>query len=179
MTYNCIAIGGIPASGKSTLINTIYKDLDVNTNFKSGLIRGHYLKEYNLLIVGIYNTFKKFKGTDLLSMSAQADFKKLIDLNKYNIVFEGDRLFTNDILEYVNKKYKLNAIILKTTNENIEKRHKQRKDKQTEKFLKSRNTKINNILKNPNLKIQTFNNDNFEDMSKLVSMLVAIIKKFK
>lgn len=78
-----------------------------------------------------------------------------------------------------NKKYKLNAIILKTTNENIEKRHKQRKDKQTEKFLKSRNTKINNILKNSNLKIQTFNNDNMEDMNKLVSMLVAIIKKFK
>ena len=179
MNYNCIAIGGVPATGKSTLINTIYKDLNVNTNFRSGLIRGHYLKKYNLVIVGIYNTFKKFKGTDLLSMSAQADFKKLIDLNKYNIIFEGDRLFTNDILEYVGKKYNLNAIILKTNAENIQKRHLERKDNQTDKFLKGRNTKINNILKNDKLKIKVYENNNLEDMSYLVAMIVALIKKFK
>ena len=83
---NCIAIGGVPASGKSYLINALYNNLDNHINFKSGLIRGHYIKKYNLLIVGIYNTFKKFKGTDLLSMSVHNDFKQLIALNKYIII---------------------------------------------------------------------------------------------
>ena len=179
MTFNCIAIGVVPATGKSNLINTLYNNINKNNNFKSGLIRGHHIKEYNLLIVGIYNTFKKFKGTDLLSMSAHNDFKKLIDLNKYNIIFEGDRLFSNSILEYVKNTYNLTTIVL-TADENILKdRHKDRNDSQTDKFLKGRKTKIENIINNKNIKPLVLKNNNIEDMSSIYDMIVARIKKFK
>ena len=112
-------------------------------------------------------------------MSAHNDFKKLIDLNKYNIIFEGDRLFSNSILEYVKNTYNLTTIVL-TADENILKnRHKDRNDSQTDKFLKGRKTKIENIINNKNIKPLVLKNNNIEDMSSIYDMIVARIKKFK
>ena len=127
--------------------------------------------------MGIYNTFKKFKGTDLLSMSVHNDFKQLIALNKYNIIFEGDRLFTNNMLDYINQYYKLVVIVLKVDDKILVKRHKDREDTQNSKFLKGRNTKIANIMSNENLSIMVRDNNNSSDMSHIYNTMVDIIKK--
>ena len=51
----CVAIGGVPATGKSTLVKEILKRYSYQ-NFKFGLLRGHFINELNLIIMGIYLT---------------------------------------------------------------------------------------------------------------------------
>ena len=96
-----LALGGLPAVGKSTILRKFFEEYDGWQNFKFGLVQGHYNKNINLMIVGKYGQNKTFEGTDLLSMAVHNDFKKLIKKQmKYNILFEGDRLFTSSILEF-------------------------------------------------------------------------------
>ena len=52
----CVAIGGEPATGKTTLVSEIYRNLKKPRNLKYGLVRGHVDKERNLALLGIYNT---------------------------------------------------------------------------------------------------------------------------
>ena len=65
-----IAIGGVPASGKSTLMKKVIKEYKPLKTFKYGLIRGLYDKEKNLYFIGIYDD-SVFCGTDKLSMAVQ------------------------------------------------------------------------------------------------------------
>ena len=92
MLHKCVAIGGVPATGKTTLMKKILTKFTYQ-NFKFGLLRGHFIKEKNLVIMGIYNN-DIFCGTDKLSMAVNKDFIKYVKLNKRNILFEGDRLFS-------------------------------------------------------------------------------------
>ena len=40
----CVAIGGVPATGKTTLVKKIYDKMP-KINFEYGLVKGHYDKE--------------------------------------------------------------------------------------------------------------------------------------
>ena len=62
-----------------------------------------------------------------------------------NIIFEGDRLFSLNNLIKLNELYDLRIIMLVNSPETLLKRHKDRNDTQTDKFLKGRATKIKNI----------------------------------
>lgn len=140
----CLAIGGIPASGKSTIIQQFFINHDYWKGFEYRTLKGHYNKPLNLLILGVYGT-AKFSGTDKLSMSVQPDFESFIRANytKTNILFEGDRLFSLKNIQLLDKYYELKVGII--TSNHTEERHKLRGDNQTEKFIKGRITKINNI----------------------------------
>ena len=159
-----LAIGGLPAVGKSTLIRKFFIEYEDWQNFKFGLVQGHYNKKINLMIIGKYGQNKTFEGTDLLSMAVHNDFKKLIQKKyKYNILFEGDRLFTSSILEYLDKWSHLQAVVINS--KHTKQRHIDREDNQSERFIKSRNTKINNIVKiNFKRKIIFFNNDDLKEL---------------
>jgi len=160
-----LALGGLPAVGKSTILRKFFEEYDGWQNFKFGLVQGHYNKNINLMIVGKYGQNKTFEGTDLLSMAVHNDFKKLIKKQmKYNILFEGDRLFTSSILEFLDEHTDMNAIILKSIH--TEQRHIDRKDNQSEQFIKGRNTKINNIMKfNFKKNIIYLNNNDKSDLN--------------
>ena len=170
-----LAIGGLPAVGKSTLVRKFFKEHHGWQNFKFGLVQGHHNKDINLMIVGKYGQNKVFEGTDLLSMAVHNDFKKLIQKQyKYNILFEGDRLFTSSILEYLDQWSSLNTIIIKSSH--TEQRHIDREDNQSERFIKSRNTKINNICKLKfKRKITFLNNDNQEELEKNFQAIKKIV----
>ncbi len=141
----CVAIGGVPASGKTTLMRCILSELQPKSKFKYGLLRG-YLK-HDISILGIYDKDEVFAGTDKLSMAVQKDFDTYKDLNLKHLLFEGDRLFTeNNLINLINT-YDTRIVILQNNEEEIAARHKQRGDNQSEKFKKSRETKIKNIIK--------------------------------
>ena len=91
----CVAIGGVPAVGKSTIVTNFLKYNDYWQDYKYKKVRGHYNKELNLFIIGVYGT-SVFGGTDKLSMAVQPDFTEFVSKynEKINILFEGDRLFT-------------------------------------------------------------------------------------
>lgn len=139
----CVAIGGVPATGKTTLMKNIINILQPKKKFKFGLLRG-YMQE-NISILGVYEPNDIFAGTDKLSMAVQKDYQKYIDKIMINTIFEGDRLFTKNNLIDVCKKYETKIIILENDKQTLQKRHIERGDNQSEKFKKGRATKINNI----------------------------------
>ena len=47
MLHKCVAIGGVPATGKTTLMKKILTKFTYQ-NFKFGLLRGHFIKEKNV-----------------------------------------------------------------------------------------------------------------------------------
>lgn len=166
-----IAIGGVPASGKSTLMKKVIKEYKPLKTFKYGLIRGLYDKEQNLYFIGIYDD-SVFCGTDKLSMAVQPHFFKLIDkLPQARFVFEGDRLFNQSLFD----KYDCEIVVLNANEETIEQRHKQRSDNQTDRFKKAKQTKINNIL-NKN-EVTVLDNNTEQDAENLFNHIIKLINK--
>lgn len=139
----CVAIGGVPATGKTTLMKNIINILQPKKKFKYGLLRGYIQKDISIL--GVYKANDIFAGTDKLSMAVQKDYQKYIDKIMMNTIFEGDRLFTKNNLLDICKKYETKIIILENDKQTLQERHIERGDNQSEKFKKGRATKINNI----------------------------------
>lgn len=149
MVKRVVAVGGVPAVGKTTLLKTILDKVNPKQAFKYGLLRGYIVD--NVAILGIYNKKDVFCGTDKLSLAVQKDYEKFIKNFDYNILFEGDRLFTEKNLLYLQENYETKLIVLDLDLETLEKRRIKRKDTQSDKFKKSRHTKIQNILNNKQL----------------------------
>ncbi len=141
----CLAIGGEPATGKTTLVKFMYHNF--RTNFEFGLLKGHLDERTSTSLLGLYHTDNTFCGTDRLSMGVNPDFLKFVDdcKDRRNIVFEGDRLFTKNNLLYLQRYYDLKIVILKGAPNTIAKRHIDRKDNQSPTFIKGRQTKVKNI----------------------------------
>ncbi len=95
--FRCIAVGGEPATGKTTMMKELYKNMGVTHNLKAGLLRGHINNTTNVSLMGLYNDAGTFLGTDRLSMAVNTDFQKYVKMKKRHIVFEGDRLFPHKI----------------------------------------------------------------------------------
>lgn len=158
-----IAIGGVPATGKTTIVKKFFFKYPKFKTFKWKLIAGHFIKELNLFILGRYDGSDIFLGTDKLSMSVQPDFKLFI--NKYtdvNILYEGDRLFNIKSIDEAKLTHELKVYIIESFD--TEKRHKDRNDDQSEKFIKGRYTKIKNIKTYLNQDFTILNNDIYEDI---------------
>jgi len=168
MARRIIAIGGVPASGKTTLMRKIIEKYKPFVGFKFGLVRGLYSNAHDLYVIGIYNK-SLFSGTDKLSMAVQPDFMKMINKVKTGtIIFEGDRLFNQSLFDKI--KCDINVILV--DDDVCEQRHRQRKDNQTDKFKKAKHTKIQNILENN--KCNIFYNNTEQESEELFN---EIIKK--
>jgi|SRR5210317_439186 len=150
MVKRVVAIGGVPCSGKTTLVREILNNVEDEPKFfQYGLLRG-YISD-NVAILGIYKPNDTFGGTDKLSMAVQKDYEKFLQITDYNVLFEGDRLFTEKNLLDLHEKYEQKFIVLDLDEETLEQRHVDRNDTQSDKFKKSRHTKIQNILNNTRL----------------------------
>ena len=95
-----IAMGGEPATGKTTLMFKLISMADDWQIVKpQKLLDAMYSKKLNLYILGKYaNDGNVFQGTDRLSMAVQPDALKFFeqltfDADDVNVIFEGDRLF--------------------------------------------------------------------------------------
>lgn len=147
MVKRVVAVGGEPATGKTTLMRE-FKNLHTTTPFKYGQVRGEYNKDLNLYFIGVFDG-STFEGTDRLSMSVQPDFIKFLNWCEGVVIYEGDRLFNQSLFTL---GFPFVKVVLKGDKDLLDIRHKTRGDSQTETFLKSKRTKINNILdKNPDV----------------------------
>lgn len=145
----CVAVGGVPATGKTTLMRKIIKLLRPKHELSFGLVRGMLVND--VAILGVYKDNEIFAGTDKLSMAVQNHFDKYVAKKHKHLMFEGDRLFTKNNLLNLTSTHNTRIIILQADDETLHKRHIDRNDTQNEKFLKSRKTKIQNIIKEPKL----------------------------
>lgn len=166
-----IAIGGVPATGKTTMMRRIIKDLMPLSTFKYKLVNGLYNRKKNIYIIGIYNE-ELFSGTDKLSMAVQPSFVELVrKVQGGKFIFEGDRLFNQSLFDQVNCE----KIILEADEDLIEQRHKDRNDTQSEQFKKAKRTKIKNIVNRYN--ITTMKNNTKKDSDNIFKHIKNLLEK--
>lgn len=137
-------IGGMPVTGKTTLMNKIREKLGPSVKKQHNLLR--YEEYPNHIVLGIYDD-NTFAGTDKLSMAVQPDALELLELNDKKVLVEGDRLFNlNFIDSAMALGYEVDITVLRLPDFNeIFKRYKKRGQLQSPQFLKGRHTKIENI----------------------------------
>lgn len=146
-----MAIGGVPASGKSTLVAEFLKTVGPGRSFKFGTLRG--TQHGNLYVLGIYGQMM-FPGTDRLSMAVQPCFEMFLTqvfrgAHNGRLLFEGDRLFNASSIRTMKKlpMAELQLVVLDADTEILERRHRERGDSQHPRFLRSRETKLANLEK--------------------------------
>ena len=181
-----IAMGGEPATGKTTLMFKLISMADDWQIVKpQKLLDAMHSKKLNLYILGKYETGDNvFQGTDRLSMAVQPDAEKFFSELWYeegaetNVIFEGDRLFNGKLLDKLSEWFpnSFKVLVLTASHDTKEQRHVDRKDDQDDKFKSSRATKISNIMGSLTLMdyIETMVNENLEDQNQIISN----IKKF-
>ena len=178
-----IAMGGEPATGKTTLMFKLISMADDWQIVKpEKLLDAMYSKKLNLYILGKYvNDGNVFQGTDRLSMAVQPDAEKFFSVLEYesnandhsvNVIFEGDRLFNGKLLDKLSEWFpnSFKVLVLTASHDTKEQRHVDRKDDQDDKFKNSRATKISNIMGSLTLMdyIETMVNENLDDQAKIV-----------
>ena len=146
-----IGIGGTPGSGKTTIIRNIIKKADDWITIRPiVLVDAIFSNKLNCYILGKYAPYYEVEGyaegTDKLSMAVAPKAKLFFESLTANCLFEGDRLFTANMIKFIidnceDKKF----YILETNFHDIVKRFKARGSNQSLKFLKSRYTKYGNI----------------------------------
>ncbi len=184
-----IAIGGVPGSGKSTLVRHLIAQTTLRhkERLAEGVF-GHQLPEWNAVVIGAYDDavegsnlpFETFPGTDKLSMAAHGPalwyLKKLVDAGEVRTVFfEGDRLFCSGFLSEVARKIHcvLSIVMVEASAETLKERRTQRGTDQSAAFLKGRKTKVMGVVNHPELRclVVCLPNNTQEEHSRALAML--------
>ena len=172
-----IGLGGLPASGKSTIFQEIIKTLGKNKIFKYSLLRGEFY-EPNIYVFGTYD--RKFGGTDTLSMAVQPIAVKFIQEMKDNdvvLIFEGDRLFNRSFIQKIKDlELDYSFYMAIADPEIIENRHKARGDTQSREWLQSRKTKYATIYSAYMKDITLLKNNNLEELKKNMEIIWQDLK---
>jgi dephospho-CoA kinase len=171
-----IAIGGEPASGKTTLVKSVLRNLGQGRKFKFKKLRGIYYNSKRTFVLGVYDE-SLFSGTDKLSMAVQPDVEEFVKSTmrkdrSYKIMFEGDRLFNLSFLSMC-QQWGLKAFVIKCSDEQKKLRHLTRGDDQSDSFLRSRATKVKNIQ--AKIDCKEVINETEENRSQFVAEILRII----
>ena len=112
-------------------------------------------------------------------MAVQPDFEEFIDKDKppYNILFEGDRLFNIKTLQKAKDNMTLQVYII--TSDNTVQRHINRNDAQSDKFIKGRVTKTNNIKSYLDNNYITLINNEEADIEKNFAIIIDNYNNFR
>tara|TARA_R100000664_G_scaffold12249_1_gene19714 strand:- start:2000 stop:2566 length:567 start_codon:yes stop_codon:yes gene_type:complete len=166
-------IGGVPCSGKSTLMKEIKKRTDCKNEFEYKLVKGHHDDKIENVILGVYiDSGEIFSGTDRLSMAVQPDAIEFLQKGEFNNAYiEGDRLFKPSFIRTCSMlTTDLRVIILEAGKEILEKRHKERGDSQSEEWIKAKRTTVDNI-KNA-FPCHVLNNNDLNEMNANIDYIL-------
>ena len=138
-------IGGLPVTGKTTLMRQIRKKLGKGVKRQFGLLRYENYPEH--VVLGIYDD-GTFDGTDKLSMAVMKDALLFLSRQDKNVLIEGDRLFSAKFFKAAQELgYDVNIFVCVVNKlSELLRRYKERGQIQSSKFIKGRQTKIQNIL---------------------------------
>tara|TARA_R110000787_G_scaffold56464_1_gene129762 strand:- start:73 stop:597 length:525 start_codon:yes stop_codon:yes gene_type:complete len=171
----CVAVGGVPATGKTTLMRKVINILQPKQELSYGLVRGMLIED--IAILGVYKDNEIFAGTDKLSMAVQKHFDQYVAKKHKHLIFEGDRLFTKNNLLNLTETHDCKIIVLKSDEKTLHQRHIDRNDTQNDRFLKSRETKIRNICDEPELQnyIEYFSLKDHQQSEELAKEIIDFI----
>ena len=166
-----IMVGGIPTSGKSKLIRGLIGDIgsfDICNPYPLFPCQFHK----DILVVGRYPEGETFGGTDKLSYGTIPKFRDFIkqEESKWkHIIIEGDRFFRSQDITWICDNYDSKVFVLTVSDTEEKRRHLERQDTQTDRWLKGRRTQIQNILTDIVLmgSIEVRSNETMEDSDNL------------
>ena len=177
-----IAMGGEPATGKSTIMKKFISTLEPMASIETvKLVPSLYDLKNDLVILGKYEDGQMFGGTDRYSMAVQPAAVRFVEGSESNILFEGDRLFNQSFLEFLADlpDTELTILYIEADSAIVEHRHVDRGDTQSETFIKGRKTKYENLRSNfvlmPYTKVMK--NNTQEDLENVVSFLKSELYK--
>ena len=174
-----IIIGGIPCSGKSSLTRNILSELG-SAEYVEPMKLFPCEQHGNILVVGHYPKGESFGGTDRLSYGTISKFRDFIDQEapKHKHIFlEGDRFFRAKDLEWLLDNHDAKVYILTVSAEEAKRRHIERQDTQTEKWLQGRHTQISHILTNFMLmeRLEVRPNENENDSENIQKEIMELL----
>jgi len=173
MNVKTIYLGGVPASGKSTLFKRIRDVLFADAEaFAHGLCRGVARGPYRML--GVFDG-STFEGTDRLSMAVIGDALDYVAAlereGARRVVFvEGDRLFNKRFIRETHAE----AYVIDAAQPVLDARRSARAaggDGQSATFLKAKRTKVENLVRELGLR-RAWNNT-AADQARLVAYFVG------
>lgn len=169
-----VAVCGLAGVGKTTIMRKFMEGKKWEEQQPTKLLRTYYNKDLDLFLLGIYND-ELYSGTDRLSMAVQPDVENWLNTHNSNVLFEGDRLSNISFLTYVSNLSRTNFKIyyIEIPKELREKRYKERGSNQTQKILKSRETKYKGIINNELLRpyIHIVKNIDKKDKENILELL--------
>ncbi len=148
-----VAVGGMPASGKTTLMLRVLARLcqrERPSLYAYGLVRGHLFAAQRVLVLGVYDG-TDYAGTDKLAMDVLRDAPVFLhDLalpqwQGWTILLEGDRLVCHRFLAMARKVCDLTVYLLEAAASVQAQRHRTRGDRQNPTWLAGRATKYAGI----------------------------------
>jgi len=174
-----ILIGGIPCSGKSTVMRQLIDRLE-EPKLLEPIPLFKCQEHGDILVCGQYPEGETFGGTDKLSYGAIPKFRAFVDaMNAQykHVIIEGDRFFRAEDIEWCLDEHETRVYILTVSPKEEKRRHLEREDTQTEKWLQGRRSQISNIQTNFNLmgKLTVLNNDDRITSLKIVDEIYETI----
>lgn len=173
-----IAIGGIPGTGKTTLVKALLATKgDWQATKPVPLLDALYSPSLDLYILGRYPENEVFGGTDRLSMAVQPKAKAFVESTNSHVLFEGDRLFNLSFLTHVKElgKHGLHIVSLETEETELPSRYASRGSNQSEKFIKGRRTKVAKVLSQLNQFAKTFPHNEPTDTVNCVNHILEVL----
>lgn len=180
MSARVIYVMGVPASGKSTVFRTIRTRLfAAPEHVSSGLYKGVRSGPFHMC--GVFDG-STFEGTDKLSNTAIGDALKFyheLDAQpgRHVIFVEGDRLLCKRFISETRANVFLidaDAAVLRARRSARAKRG----ECQSEKFLKAKRTKIENMKAALGDRLRTFWNNEPGDASRIAYTLERLARKW-
>lgn len=178
-----LILGGVPASGKSSMMLEVIKRLgkkEKGVPFARNGVKGLLFAKQKILILGSYER-EDFPGTDTLAMNIQPKVVALLQAMKdddISVCCEGDRLFNAGFIQSVkNMGVVYQIIILEVAAEIVSLRRNKRAKEQNAVWLKGRASKVANIQRDPRFFIKTISNDSFKQLESGVSMILDFCAK--
>lgn len=171
-----IALGGEPATGKTTVIRMLIDhmaEMGAFQTFTFGKLQGHAHPESKIIILGVYKLSETFAGTDRLAISVHQDAKRFLTSSRqtgfrgYSLIFEGDRLFAKDFLKDCKATASTDLIVVKASKGTLRRRHIERADDQTESWLRQRAAKVADICKTFH-DVEYWENESKRDLNSIV-----------
>jgi broad-specificity NMP kinase len=170
-----IAVCGVPGTGKTSLFRKFMADYKWQRREEAKLVTSEYSEQLNLHILGKYDEGEVFAGTDKLSMAVWPEIEKWAVTTDANIMFEGDRLTGQKSYDFFSSlpDTEFHIVVISADKATLQSRYDERGSNQPEQFLKSKDTKIGNILSNFDYMdfIAEFANENLDDQKKILDFI--------